>query len=306
VNKFIIPVILCATIIVAGFAAFIPVDKAIAVHNFIIEQLNATNKILLADHDFIDGNLTEIDIAVNATHDWVILGHNRIDGNITQIHANITQIHGNVTQLHGNHTFILGNITATHDWVMIGDAEILGNLTTHDTNMAINFTDIFTALSNLDTNLDGNFTDITTRHNSIDNAIVDVHNWVNIGNAEILGNLTDIDTALALTPQVIVATASVFSGGSFIHCASDEPFSVTYNFAEFDDGETVLITPSSGNSLTVLMQINSTFGHGGNLLSGVLYGDGSTVEWYNFTASTSEPDAIVAIETTASAAASCS
>jgi len=305
VNKFIIPVILSATIIVAGFAAFIPVDKAVAVHNFIIEQLNATNKVLLADHDFIDGNLTEIDISVNATHEWVMIGHDRIDGNITQILGNQTLILGNQTLILGNQTLILGNISATHDWVMIGDAEILGNLTTHDTNMAVNFTDIFTALSNLDTNLDANFTDITTRHNSIDNAIAEVHDWVNIGNAEILGNLTDIDTALALTPQVIVAFSDNLT--ILIQCGSDEPFSVTYNIIMEGDNEFVTITPSSGGigSMTINQQLNATSGHGNDLVSGVLYGDGTTVSYYNFTSVNTDTDAIIAVQTIASATASC-
>jgi len=78
VNKFIIPVILSATILFAGIFAFVPVNSVTAVHGLIIAAIEGVNDELMilisTDHDNIGGNLTEI------------------DGNLTLVLGNLTEV----------------------------------------------------------------------------------------------------------------------------------------------------------------------------------------------------------------------
>jgi len=90
-NKIVIPSILVGTILIAGIFAFMPVQKAVTVHDEILDAINGN----------FDGVFTDL----SGIHDWITGGH-----------ATLT----------GQHHFITGNLDGLHDWVTGGHTTLTG------------------------------------------------------------------------------------------------------------------------------------------------------------------------------------
>jgi len=150
---------------VAGIFAFAPIERVSTVHGQIIDAmiLAIQNTVPIAfipladDHDNIDGNLTEIDIAIFELHEWV-----NSDGNLTEIDTAIFEL---------------------HEWVNSGHANIDGNLTEIDTAIF----ELHEWVNSGHANIDGNLTEIDT-------AITEVHDWVISGHADLEADVGDIKT----------------------------------------------------------------------------------------------------------------
>ena len=90
-HKVVIPSILIATILVAGVFAFLPVQKAVTVHDEIIALIN--------------GNFADVFTDLSGIHDWITGGHDTLSG---------------------HHNDILFEIEETHNWVMSGHDNLSG------------------------------------------------------------------------------------------------------------------------------------------------------------------------------------
>jgi len=90
-HKVVIPSILIATILVAGVFAFLPVQKAVTIHDEIIALINGNFADVFTDlsgihdwitggHDTLSGHHNEIDNEIGEIHDWVMMGHDNLSG----------------------------------------------------------------------------------------------------------------------------------------------------------------------------------------------------------------------------------
>ena len=134
-HKTVVPAILISTILIAGVFAFIPIQKASAVHFQIIDAINAALGDITFDlsgiHSWITGGHDDLSNEIDDVHSWVTGGHLALGGDHNTIINEIDDVHSWVTgghlDLSGDHTTIINEIDDVHSWVTGGHLDLSGD-----------------------------------------------------------------------------------------------------------------------------------------------------------------------------------